>query len=73
MYSIAMDVGKYKTYGIIDKDGEIVKEGCVLTSREEFSRFLESISEATIIVEASPTIDELVSFLPATRSKWPIH
>ena len=33
-----MDIGKRKTYGIIEKDGEIVKEGYVLTSREEFNK-----------------------------------
>lgn len=63
MYNVAMDVGKYKTYGIIEKDGEIVKEGYVLTSREEFNKFLDGISEATVIVEASSTIDRIVSFL----------
>ena len=50
MHSIAMDVGKRKTYGIIEKDGEIVKEGYVLTSREVFNKFLDGISEATVIV-----------------------
>ena len=59
-----MDIGKRKTYGIIEKDGEIVKEGYVLTSREEFNKFLDGISEATVIVEASSTIDRIVSFLP---------
>ncbi len=41
MYSVAMDVGKYKTYGVIERDGTIVKEGYVLTNREEFDKFLE--------------------------------
>ena len=59
-----MDVGKNRTYGIIEKDGEIMKEGYVLTSKEEFSKFLEGIGEATVIVEASSTIDRIVSFLP---------
>ena len=65
MYNVAMDIGKRKTYGIIEKDGEIVKEGYVLTSREEFNKILDGISEATVIVEASSTIDRIVSFLPA--------
>ena len=38
MYNVAMDIGKRETYGIIEKDGEIVKEGYVLTSREEFNK-----------------------------------
>ena len=63
MYNVAMDVRKYKTYGIIETDGEIVKERYVLTSREEFNKFPEGIEEATVIVEASSTIDRIVSFL----------
>ena len=41
-----------------------MKEGYVLTNREDFNRFLEGIEEATVIVEASSTIDRIVSFLP---------
>ena len=64
MYSVAMDVGKYKTYGIIERDGEIVREGYILTNREQFDEFLEGIEHATIIVEASSTIDRIASMLP---------
>ena len=64
MYNVAMDIGKRKTYGIIEKDGKIMKEGYVLTSREEFNRFLDGIGEATVIMEASSTIERIVSFLP---------
>ena len=69
MYNVAMDVGKYKTYGIIERDGEIVKEGYVLTNREDFNKFLEGIEEATVIVEASSTIDRIVSFLPGHNTR----
>ena len=64
MYSVAMDVGKYKTYGIIERDGEIVREGYILTNREQFDEFLEGIEHAIVIVEASSTIDRIVSMLP---------
>jgi len=64
MYSIAMDVGKYRTYGIVERDGVIEKEGYVATSREGFREFLLGIEHATIIVEASSTIDRIVSLLP---------
>ena len=40
-----------------------MKEGYVLTSREEFAEFLDGIEAATVIVEASSTIDRIVSFL----------
>lgn len=59
-----MDVGKYKTNGVIRKDGTIVKEGYVLTNREEFDKFLERIDYATVIVETSSTIDRIASMLP---------
>ena len=59
-----MDVGKYKTYGIIERDGEIVRESYILTNREQFDEFLEGIEHATVIVEASSTIDRIASMLP---------
>ena len=64
MFSVAMDVGKYKTYGIIERDGEIVREGYILTNREQFDEFLEGIEHAIVIVEASSTIDRIASMLP---------
>ena len=33
MYKVAMDVGKYRTYGIIERDGEVVKDGSCSVSR----------------------------------------
>lgn len=64
MYSVAMDVGKYRTYGIVEKDGVIVKEGYVATNREKFGEFFQDIDHATVIVEASSTIDRIVAMLP---------
>ena len=55
MYSMAMDVGKYRTYGIVERDGKITKEG--------FRSFMDGIDHATAIVEASSIIDRIVSML----------
>ena len=41
MYSIAMDVGKYRTYGIVERDGEITKEGYMPTTKQVFQSFKE--------------------------------
>ena len=60
MYSIAMDVGKYRTYGIVERDGKITKEG--------FRSFMDGIDHATVIVEASSTIDRIVSMLPDSQN-----
>jgi hypothetical protein len=43
MYKVAMDVGKYRTYGIIEKDGSIVKEGYIQTQKNGFDEFLEGL------------------------------
>ncbi|MCL4335267.1 MAG: IS110 family transposase, partial [Candidatus Thermoplasmatota archaeon] len=64
MYSIAMDVGKYRTYGIVERDGKITKEGYMPTTKEGFRSFMDGIDHATVIVEASSTIDRIVSMLP---------
>ena len=53
MYSIAMDVGKYRTYGIVERDGEITKEG--------FQSFMDGIDHATVI----DLISMYFSMLPA--------
>ena len=55
MYSIAMDVGKYRTYGIGERDGKITKEGYMPTTKEGFQSFMDGIDHATLIVEASST------------------
>ncbi|MEM0135818.1 MAG: hypothetical protein QXU18_11460 [Thermoplasmatales archaeon] len=57
MYSVAMDVGKHKTYGIVKRDGTIVKEGYLRTNRDEFDRLLEGTELVIVIVEASPSIN----------------
>ena len=59
MYSVAMDVGKYRTYGIVERDGEITKEGYMPTTKEGFQPFMDGIDHATVIVEASSTIDSI--------------
>ena len=64
MYSIAMDVGKYLTYGIVEKDGEITKEGYMPTTKEGLQSFMDGRDHVTLIVEASSTIDRIVSMLP---------
>jgi transposase len=64
MYSIAMDVGKYRTYGIVERDGKITKEGYMPTTKEGFRSFMDGIDHATVIVEASSTIDRIASMLP---------
>ncbi len=69
MHSVAMDAGKYRTYGIVDKGGVIVKEGYAATNREKFEEFFQDIDHATVIVEASTTIDRIVSVLPQHEIK----
>ena len=65
MYSIAMDVRKYRTYGIVERDGKITKEGYMPTTKEGFQSFLDGIDHATVIVEASSTI-LFISLIPSS-------
>ena len=50
MYSIAMDVGKYRTYGIVERDGKITKEGYIPTTKEGFRSFMDGIEHATVVL-----------------------
>ena len=43
LYKEAIDVGKYRTYGIIEKDGSIVKERYIQTQKNGFDEFLEGL------------------------------
>ena len=51
MYSIATDAGKYRTYGIVERDGKVTKEGYMPTTKEGFQSFMDGIDHATVIVE----------------------
>ena len=50
MNSITMAVEKYRTYGIVERDGEITKEGCMPTTTEGLRYILNRIVYATVMV-----------------------
>ena len=51
MSSIVMDIGKHRTYGIVERYGEITKERYMPTTKEGFRSFIDGIGRATVIVE----------------------
>ena len=58
-----MDVGKYKTYGVVEKDGKQTKERYFPTTKEGIASFLEGVQETTVVLEASSTVDRVASFI----------
>jgi IS605 OrfB family transposase len=50
---IAIDLGKWKSYIVMEKNGIVVKEGHTYTTKEGFSAFFEEVDNPKIIVEAS--------------------
>ena len=45
---------------IVERDGKITKEGYMPTTKEGFQSFMDGIDHATVIVEASSTIDRML-------------
>lgn len=68
MNVVSMDLGKYKSYGIVKKGGHIVKEGKFGTTMEGVSSFLEGVKDADVIVEASFTVERVASFIERMRN-----
>lgn len=63
MTTVAMDVGKNRTYCVIKNNGQIVREGYTPTTSEGFGEMLKDVDEPTIIVEASSTIERIAMLL----------
>ena len=63
MANIAIDVGKRKSYFVVEQDGKIVKESYVKTDRESFSSLLGEYPGSSIVMEASSTIDRIAPYV----------
>ncbi len=63
MANMAIDVGKKKSYFVVEQDGKIVKECYVSTNRESFSSVLREYSGSSVVMEASSTIDRIAPYV----------
>ena len=63
MTNIAIDVGKKKSYFVVEQDGKIVKESYVNTDRESFSSLLGEYPGSSVVMEASSTIDRIAPYV----------
>ena len=68
MTNVAIDVGKKKSYFVIEQNGMIVKECYVATSRESFSSILGEYPGSSVVMEASSTIDRIAPYVEAHTS-----
>jgi len=60
---IAIDMGKRRSYVVMEDEGRIVKEGYVETSKESFVQFFGNVSDPKIIVEAGSTLNRVANML----------
>ena len=58
---IAIDLGKRKSYVVMEDNGRLVKEGYVETTKDEFSTFFGNVNNPKIIVEASSTTNRIAN------------
>ena len=63
MASIVIDVGKRKSYFVVEQDGSVVKEGYVNTDRESFSAVLKDYPGSSVVMEAISTIDRIAPYV----------
>ena len=52
---IAIDLGKRRSYIVMEDNGKVVKEGYVETTKESFVDFFGEVDNPKVIVEASST------------------
>ncbi|MDE1825452.1 MAG: hypothetical protein KGH61_05485 [Candidatus Micrarchaeota archaeon] len=60
--NIAIDLGKKKSYVVMEENKTIVREGYVETSKYGFSTFFGEVADATIIVEACSSLARISTF-----------
>ena len=58
---IAIDLGKWKSYVVMEDNGRVVKEGYTETTKDGFSTFFGKVDNPKIIVEASSTINRIAN------------
>ena len=58
---IAIDLGKWKSYVVMEDNDRVVKEGYTETTKDGFSTFFGKVDNPKIIVEASSTINRIVN------------
>ncbi len=61
--NIAIDLGKHKSYVVMEEDGKVVKEGYVETTKDGFSTFFGNVKDPKIVVEACSTTNRVANIL----------
>ncbi len=60
---IGIDLGKRKSYVVMEDVGEVVKEGYTETSKEGFEEFFGGVTHANVVVEASSSTNRVAALL----------
>ena len=63
MGNVAIDIGKKRSYIVVEQDGEIVREGYVDTTADGLREYLSDVCNPVFIVEASSTLDRVANYL----------
>ena len=69
MRNVGIDLGKRRSYIIVEENGKTVKEGYADTTREGLCEFLPEDLETTVVIEASGALDRAASILEGYRVK----
>lgn len=66
---VAIDLGKRKSYVVVESDGKVTEEGYAATSSEGINAYIGKLTDPTIVLEASSTLERAVSLLDEHRSR----
>lgn len=58
---IGIDLGKRKSYVVMEENGKVVKEGYAETTKEGFHAFFGEVENPKIVVEASSTVNRIAN------------
>ena len=67
MNIVGIDMGKYKSYVVVEKDGTVVREGYTETTREGITSSLLDIEDPTVVVESCSILDWVATILRGYR------
>lgn len=63
MGNVAIDIGKKRSYIVVEQDGEIVREGYVDTTADGLREYLSDVCNPVFIAEANSTLDRVANYL----------
>jgi transposase len=63
MNIVGIDMGKYKSYVVVEREGKVVREEYVETTKEGITGSLQGVDNPTVVLESCSILDRAVNML----------